>query len=364
MFEELEVSASSHKHSRRLEQSESAIATLPKSNEVTVLYAAFGLLLRSNLRIPGLTPEREFTKTADVDLHLGFAPAARDGVRDEPEELVYASSYMTDLGEPALRIWKTSHGAFLRLDYFDGTQFWLDPAGTAVWAVWPATLSIEDVATYVLGPVLGLLLRLRGVPCLHASAVAFGNFTVALAGSEGAGKSTTAAALASRGHAVISDDIVALVEREGLFCVFPAYPYLSLWQESVNILYGQDKTLPSFSPSYDKRQLLLAENRLRFQETQLPLGAVFLLDKRVTDAAAPFVEKLPAGEALVALVANSYATNMLDRDMRAREFKLLGRLVTSVPIWRLRPHEEGSRIGGLCDLIQEKCHELGLTHQH
>ncbi len=283
---------------------------------------------------------------------------------DELGELVYASSYTTDLGEPALRIWKISHGAFLRLDYFDGTQFWLDPGGTAVWAVWPATLTLEDIATYVLGPVLGLLLRLRGVPCLHASAVAIGNSTVAFAGSEGAGKSTTAAALAGRGHAVISDDIVALVEREGSFSVLPAYPYLSLWQESVKILYGPEKALPSFSPAYDKRQLLLAENRLRFQETQLPLGAVFLLGERVADPAAPFVEKLTAGEALVALVANSYATNMLDRDMRAREFEVLGRLVTTVPVWRLRPHEEGSRIDSLCDVIHEKCLELGLMHRH
>jgi hypothetical protein len=330
---------------------------------VSFLYTVFGLLLQSNLRISGLTPQRAFIKSVDVDLHLGLAPPARDGDTGEPWELVYASSYTTDLGEPALRIWKPSHGAFLRLDYFDGARFWLDPAGTAVWAVWPATLSLEDVATYVLGPVLGLLLRLRGVPCLHASAVAFGNFTVAFAGSEGAGKSTTAAALANRGHAVISDDIVALVEREGLFCVLPAYPYLSLWQESVNILYGPQRTLPSFSPSYDKRQLLLAENRLRFQETQMPLGAVFLLGERIADPAAPFVEKLPAGEALVALVANSYATNMLDQEMRAREFKLLGRLVTTVPIWRLRPHEEGSRLGDLCDVIDEKCHEVGLTHE-
>jgi hypothetical protein len=328
---------------------------------VTVLYAAFGLLLRSNLRIPGLTPEHASSKSADVAIHLGLIPATLDGAPRESEDLVYASSYTTELGEPALKIWKIANGAFLRLDYFDGAQFWLDPDGSSVWAVWPATLSLEDVATYVLGPVLGLLLRLRGVPCLHASAMAFGDSAVAFTGSEGAGKSTTAAALAGRGHAVISDDIVALVEREGSFFVLPAYPYLSLWPESVKMLYGPEKKLPSFSPDYDKRQLLLADHRLRFQEKPMPLGAVFLLGHRVADPAAPFVETLPAREVLVALVANSYATNLLDKNMRAREFELLGRLVTTVPVWRLRPHEDGSRIGRLCDLIDEKCHELGPT---
>jgi hypothetical protein len=325
---------------------------------VNFLYTVFGLLLQTNLRIPGLTPERASGKSPDVEVHLGVSPVATE---EAPEELLYASAYTAESGEPALRIWRIANGAFLRLEYFDGTRFWLDPGGTSAWAAWPKTQSVEDVATYLLGPVLGLLLRLREVPCLHASAVVFGDSAVAFAGSEGRGKSTTAAALASRGRAVISDDIVALVERDGSFLVLPAYPYLSLWPESVKMLYGPEKRLPSFSANYDKRQLLLAENRLQFQERQMPLGAVFLLGERVADPAAPFVETPPAGEALIALVANSYATNMLDKDMRAREFEALGRLLLTVPVWRLRPHEDGSRIDGLCDLIDEKCRGLGLT---
>jgi hypothetical protein len=237
------------------------------------------------------------------------------------------------------------------MDYFDGTQFWLDPAGAELWAKWPESSSLEDAATYLLGPVLGYLLRLRGVTCLHASAVALGDGAVAFVGSEGAGKSTTAAALARRGNAVISDDIVALLERDGAFFVLPAYPYLSLWPESVNIVYGPEKTLPSFSANYDKKQLLLSENRLRFEEQPLPLGGIFLLGERSSEDAAPLVEILPAREALLELVANSYATNVLDRDMRAREFELLGRLVATIPVWRVHAHGDGSRIDRLCDVI-------------
>jgi hypothetical protein len=333
---------------------------LPESKKKGVLrtYTVFGLILRSNLEIPGLRPEAPSSKSPEVECNFGVMPRAVRELPREIEELVYASPYAVS-DKPALQIWRTADGALLRLDYFDGVQFWLEPQGTKVWAVWPAPLSIEDVATYLLGPVLGLLLRLRGVPCLHASAVAFRKFAVAFAGAEGAGKSTTAAALASRGRAVISDDIVALVEREGSFFVLPAYPYLSLWPESVKLLYGAEKELPSFSFNYDKRQLQLKENHLRFEETPMPLGAVYLLGKRVADPAAPFVETLTPQEVLVALVANSYATNLLDKEMRAREFELLGRLVKTVPVWRLRPNEDGSQIGRLCDVIDEKCLVLG-----
>ena len=322
---------------------------------MSVLSSVFGLRLRSNLQIPGLLPVNISAECPDVEVHLGASPVMRGELPREREELRYVSPYCDDSGNPALRIWNLADGALLRLDYFDGTQFWLESTGKTVWAQWPANLTIEDAATYLLGPVFGLVLRLRGVTCLHASAVAFDNYAVAFAGCEGAGKSTTAAALARRGHSVISDDIVALMERDGAFFVPPAYPYLSLWLDSVNLLYGPDKVLPCFSPNWDKRQLSLAENRLQFQGQPLPLRAIFLLGERSTDATAPFVEMLAPREGLLSLIANSYATNALDRDMRACEFELLGRILAAVPVWRLRPHKDGSRIDRLCDLIQERC---------
>jgi hypothetical protein len=316
-------------------------------------YCVFGLNLHASHSIPGLERVKTSPLIPDVEIYLASAPGPETENSASSEILTYASSTLLENGEPALRIWQIADGALLRMEYFDGIQFWLDREGKTIWALWPEKLSIEDTATYLLGPVLGLLLRLRGVVCLHASAVAFGNCAVAFAGSEGAGKSTTAAALARRGHAVISDDIVAITERDGAFFVLPAYPYLSLWPESVNILYGPDKILPRLSPNWEKRQLSLAENRLRFEEHPLPLAATFLLGERSADASAPFVETLSPQESLVLLVTNSYATNVLDKGMRAREFELLGRLVTAVPVWRLRPHTDGSQIDRLCDVIQD-----------
>ncbi len=325
------------------------------SDEVIVRYSAFGLLLSSNLPIPGLVPSGKFSLPPDVEIHLGVRPPAQAENATGSGELYYESTDVDERGEPAFRIRRTADGKFLRLDYLDGIQFWLDRSDKAVWASWPAGLTIEDAATYLLGPILGLLLRLRGVTCLHASAAAFGECAVAFAGSEGAGKSTTAAALGRRGHAILSDDIVAIEERDGAFFVLPAHPYLCLWPESVETLYGPDKTLPGFAPNWDKGRLSLAENDLRFEARALQLGAVCLLGERSTDAAAPFVETPPSRESLLLLIANSYAANLLDKEMRAREFELLGRLVASVPVWRVRPHEDAARIDRLCQVIQERC---------
>jgi hypothetical protein len=328
-------------------------------------YAVFGLLLRSNLPIPELIPMRpdpassplDSSTDAAVSVHLNASPQTDALNPTGPEELSYANSYKDEAGEPTLKIWKAGGSRYLRLAYFDGSQFWLDREGTEIWATWPANLTLEDAATYLLGPVLGLLLRLRGVTCLHASAVVFGECAVAFVGSEGAGKSTTAAALARRGHAILSDDVVALAESNGSFYVHPAYPYLCLWPESVESLYGSAEALPQFSANYEKRCLSLGKQELQFAQQALPLAAIYILGERRGDPA-PLVEELTPQRAFLALVANTFATNTLDSEMRAKEFDILARVAPSVPIRLLCAHHDASRLPDLCDLLSTEAQKL------
>jgi hypothetical protein len=321
---------------------------------VSFTYSVFGLFLHSDTPIPELVHLDTPLSGPVVSVHMATSPAAGE-IPDEPKTLTYTSAYTDPTGQAALRIWKIADGRFLYLAYYDGSQFWMNREGTELWAQWPDSLTIEDAATYLLGPVLGLLLRLRGVTCLHASAVSFGDRAIAFVGSEGAGKSTTAAMLAQKGCAVISDDVVALTERQGAFYVYPAYPYLCLWSDSVSIVYGPEKKLPSFSASWDKRLLSLAGNQLRFEAQPLPLGAIFVLAERSSLATAPLIEFMNPKESLLALVANSFATNLLDNEMRAREFEFFGRMLRSVPVQRLTPHEDPSQIGKLCDVVLRSC---------
>jgi hypothetical protein len=328
---------------------------------VNFTYAVFGLLLRSDLPIPELTPVNsqldrtilESSSDPTVEIHLNASPPSGAAIASASEQLSYASSYQDEAGNPALRIWKSADSRYLRLAYFDGTQFWLDRRGGEVWATWPDNLAIEDAAAYLVGPVLGLLLRLRGVTCLHASAVAFGESAVAFVGSEGAGKSTTAAALARRGHAILSDDVVALSERDGSFLVHPAYPYLCLWPESVESLYGSAEALPRFSANYEKRCLSLRKQELSFAERALPLAAIYILGERRSDPA-PLVEELTPQRAFFSLVANTFATNTLDSGMRAKEFDFLARLAPCIPIRALCAHQDAGRLEDLCDLLNEE----------
>jgi len=236
--------------------------------------------------------------------------------------------------------------------YYDGMQFWLERAGTAIWAIWPEGSTLEDASSYLLGPVLGVLLRLRGVTCLHASAVALDGYALAFVGAEGAGKSTTAAAFAQEGHGVLSDDVVALTENESEFLVVPAYPHLCLWPDSVATLYGSADALPHFSAGWEKHRLSLGDCQTRFEKRPLPLGAVYFLGERRSDLT-PFVEEIRPQAAFLSLVADTFANKILDRDLRAREFEVLSRLVRTVSVRRVFPHSEASRVRDLCRVIRE-----------
>jgi hypothetical protein len=318
-----------------------------------IRYPVFGLSLRSNLSIPAFPSSNAPDDAPEVRLHLGVFPDLDhySNAACSPNKLTYISSYTDETGEPALRVSEAAGGALLHLAYSGGTQFWLDRTGTAIWAVWSERSSLENAVSYLLGPVLGLVLRLRGVVSLHASAVAFDDSCVAFVGSAGAGKSTTAAAFAQQGYGIVSDDIVGLVERHGSFYVLPAYPHLCLWPESVSMLYGSPDALPQLVHGWEKRQLALGENGTRFEQRTLPLSAIYILGARLPDTA-PSLNSIQDREVLLSLVANTYATNLIDRTMRGKEFDLLSRLVSSVPVRTAHPSYDPSRMGDLCRLIQ------------
>lgn len=315
------------------------------------IYTVFGLRVLSNLPISGLAFAPPSNSRPDLILNLGSVPT-RDFSKTE-EKLRYASTYLDEKGEPSLTVWEVDDGGFLRMSYSDGTEFWLDRDLKTLWAHWPEGLSLANTLSYLVGPVLGLLLRLRGVVCLHASVVAINDRSVVFVGPEGAGKSTTAAAFARQGFAVLSDDIAALVEQEKDFHVLPAYPRINLWPASVQLLYGAHDALPQIIPDWEKRSLTLGPNgATRFEERTLPLGAVYIFGDPA-DESETVVESISQKAAMLMLIANTYATNFLDAQQRAEEFAVLSRLVSAVPIRKVNPRRGVLRVEELCDSIRQ-----------
>ena len=320
-------------------------------------FSVFGLTLKADRPIAGLRMTQA-CEPADVEVSFHEWPSWLNELLGEQPPLWYVSPSQDRFGSPTLQIWQVDAGAYFRLRYCDGVEFVIDRRGTQVWGRAAQEASPEEIAIYLLGPIMGLLLRLHDVTCLHGSAVAVDGQALAIVGAPGAGKSTTAAALARLGFPVLADDVVALRKAGAAILVAPAPPRLCLWPQSVTILFGDPELLPRLVPedsidhAWDKRALDGRKSEYTYQEQPLPLGAIYLLEERRRDAA-PALAAISPTEALMALVSNSYRTEWLDRTMRESEFKMLSAIMDRVPVRRVIPHADPSYLPRLCQLILE-----------
>ena len=320
-------------------------------NCVSVHYKIYGLRVAANRAIPGLAPQLDSAGETDLRIHLKECPAFPALALESAPSFFYTSPNLDEAGEPALRVASLAGGACFGFFYQDGARFAIDRDGRELWADWPEGYSLEDAATYLVGPVMGFVLRLQGIIPLHASGVAIDDQAIAMVGAPGAGKSTTAAAFARLGYPVLSDDVVALSHHAEHFLVAPGYPRVNLWPDSVRALLGSEQALPLITPTWGKHYLPLGEAGHRFQSAQLPLGAIYLLGERDPDRKLPVIEEVFASDALMNLVANTYVNYLLDRGMRLSEFDLLSRLVARVPVRRLCPSDDPSAVLAMCEAV-------------
>jgi len=69
----------------------------------------------------------------------------------------------------------------------------------------------------------------------------------------------------------------------------------------------------------------------------------------------PRADDLPMKDALLTLVANSYAARTLGEPEKAHEFELFGRIVKRIRVRRLWPERDPSRLDHLCEVIERAC---------
>jgi hypothetical protein len=279
-------------------------------------HSGAGLTIVADRPIPGLGVPGS-AATADLRIHVG-PPATFADAR-------YVSVY--DGVAPQLAVSRCRDG--YRFEYGDGTRFWIDGAAEQIWMTWRTTF--EDACTYLIGPIMAFVLRLRGDVALHASAVRIGDAAVAFVGPHGSGKSTTAAALARAGCPVVTDDLLRLTPGPAGWLAHPYGSALRLWPASAVLLYGDAERLPRITASWDKRGLAFAaEGDAVAAAASVPLRTLVFLS-RSSGAAVRFEAQLITGsDAILQLIANSSAGHLLDAHARAHEFRAIARLARTV----------------------------------
>jgi hypothetical protein len=320
-------------------------------------YCAYGLSLAANRQIPGLLPlstGREPLERTDLQIWFDWIPTRLKRILASPQTIRYISPYRGADGQPALVIWLLADGAF-RCHYTEGIDYIVSRDGARLWIQWSKSVAESDIFSYLLGPVMGFVLRVRGIVCLHASAVAVKRRAVVFIGDVGAGKSTTAMAMGRLGHPIISDDIVPIHENAGLTYAHSGYPRVRLRQPSLSMLSDLNSERPPLPniKSTGRLHFDLIPGGYQFQTDPLPIGALYLLAEQSADPNAPRVESVSLLDGMMGIVANTYCTRFLDRSMRAHELEQLSHLVNRVTVRRVYPHREPSRLTMFCKAILE-----------
>ncbi len=180
------------------------------------------------------------------------------------------------------------------------------------------------LSTIVLGPVLCLLLRQRGLLVLHASAVNINGKAVAFMGGPGWGKSTLATAFHTQGYNVLSDDVMPIQIGLDQPLVFPAYPQFKVWREAATSLGHDTDTM---SPIYENAPKLSYKFSGGFQNTPLPLYRIYILDKGDEHQ----ISLIHPQEAFVNLIRHSRVINsLLHQDFVSQHLYLSTHLIKQV----------------------------------
>lgn len=172
--------------------------------------AVYGLVVASDIALPELPRARAKT-SPDIRIMQGRLdwsapsnpPFVDDYLRGRPQEL-----WMNVPGKLTMRI----------------------EAGSTITYQPHAGVDQAELRAFLLGSGLGALMAQRGALVLHANALAMPDGSALICmGASGAGKSTTAAALALRGYRMLADDVCPIAD-DGM--VRPGIPRMKLWDDT------------------------------------------------------------------------------------------------------------------------------------
>lgn len=313
-------------------------ARLPSTLQMSAerIYAIAGLTIASDIVLPGLATAGATSPDAVV---FRLAPV--------PESL--DSSAIAFAG-----------GAW------DGAHLLLTITGVARYLISQSTIDVDpvpgsdpaDVRAFLLGTVFGAFCHVRGIFPLHASAIEHAAGCIAFTGDSGAGKSTMVAALAARGHQVITDD-VAYLRTDARNCVWvhPGANRLRLWDSAMDGL------------GYDRRAF---ERELRGQDKYLVparqvadplkprrLRAVFQLEEEASNAA-PAIERIRGAAAASILLGNTYRLYLAEiMGQKPRVFSRAVEAASQTDVFLLRRPKDFAALGHVVELVENRLEAIG-----
>ncbi|CBH23135.1 Conserved hypothetical protein containing putative HPr kinase/phosphorylase (HPrK/P) (HPr(Ser) kinase/phosphorylase) domain [Salinibacter ruber M8] len=291
-------------------------------------YKAHGLRIDSEIGMPMFRVwERETGDTADLEI-LEARLTEEEKVEELSDYVFSVDGNTVTYGAPDVGFVKVVGGKKILVD--TGAR----PVG-------------RPVRLVVAGIGLATALHHRGYAVLHSSAVSVGGKAVLFTGHKQAGKSTMAAAFATRGYPIVADDIVS-VSVEGACTVYPGTTTPKLWQDSMSALGEQSFSAERVHPDIDKFFVsgLEAGERERYN-----IGGVL----SIRESENTYIEEVSFASSVRAIVEGSYISEEIlsARGELESNFERCSKVAKSSLVCELGRPKDYSEIDEVVDTVQK-----------
>lgn len=297
-----------------------------KVNEFHWHYQVYGQRLCSGVPLPELLSS---------DFHvrdLRFHSVSTNGDDSMSScSLRLLSQRDTNLGS-RLSVFEGDTGLLLR---FEGLcDFHISTDGREIKYCSTSDTDLDWIRSTLYSMVIPFTMHLRGLRNLHASVVVLAGRAVGFLAGPGTGKSTLASAFAAKGYPCLTDDVLALRESPEGYTAYPGLPFVSLSEHSINSLIGPQIGSERTSLNGLKERVALDGRWASFWPEPTPLRCLYVLN-RVGDMADINLEAMSVGESILSLLENTNCLPALPTWVLKDHLAFLGKLVRSVPVWRL-----------------------------
>lgn len=295
-------------------------------------YKVYGLSVAVNKPLRLLASTHHSNPDVSIDLSNQHA-----------SKLYFITEAQPESTDKDIRLWRTPNWVCIEYPRSSdhALRFFIRSDGSEVISDKPDAIPTSDLESFILGPILGCVLRLKQYFCLHASVLEFNGKAFAMIGHKGAGKSTTAAALLHAGARLVSDDVAVLQKIEtGQPIVYPGYPGIRLLPDTLSKFTLSKHDYNKVVSSNDKRIIPLPvtgqniESQLDWQFQPCPhrLDAIYTLAPRQAHLTRPQITTLAQRQACIALTPHGYGRRVLNKDQQNQEFVCMAKLVRSIPV--------------------------------
>jgi hypothetical protein len=296
------------------------------SKQKTYPYRAFSLNIVSAFPITGFQPA-EVTKP-DVVIHEGSVPENLENVINR------GVLYQSNDREFLLRV--------------DNVAAYYVCNGNEIIVCRLGKASHGEVSAFLTGTSFGALLHQRKLLPLHACTVLFNGMGLVFAGVSGSGKSTLAAALLKQGATLVADDVSVISFQNEKPGVYPAFPYIKIWEDSLRHLGMPLSGLEPVRGELRKYYFPVQQ----FSPKPAAIDHLFILgshNKPVTE-----IINLQGVDKFRALKKHTYLFRGIPKTgLEQNHFFLAGRLASKVPMSRIARPDSGFDADNLVKTITE-----------